>query len=201
MGKSFEMLGLAAFNVFLAMVMAVNIMSGGDENSTSEKLERLDKHHVEAFVEKVSAMLNNTGEQEWSAYNIAQYLNRHISADSQFHSVLSYRSSDLPVNDTQLTLSKNEYIAHAIQGRDSMARHETKTIIEFVEILDDGKRARAVITNYERGIMNQGQGTGTGGLPVSGMSYCEQDFVLSENNLIQMDGASCSTEMTFHEAF
>jgi hypothetical protein len=38
-------------------------------------------------------------------------------------------------------------------------------------------------------------------VPVLGTSYCEQRVVLNDAKVIQLDGADCTTTISFEEAF
>ena len=194
MGKSLELLGLASFNVMIALVLSVAFLShaGG-------KMDRLTEASVTAFITEVSE-ISAGKRKDMDPYSITSYFMTHITQDGSFKTTLRYSIPEMPDDERQMEMDKMNFISHTLQGLQTMADRETMVKVEFVQIEDGGKSAAITTTNYERGMMPVDDGSGTVNMmPVQGTSYCEQKVILNDKRLIQMAGATCTTDITFSE--
>lgn len=192
MGKSFELLGLAAFNILLAIVLSAKFLSGG-----ADAVRALTQDNVAAFINE-AANISAGKNEDMKKLDIIDYLMAHVSDDGVFKSTIDFTLPDAESDSRTLEMSKQEFISHVIEGLHAMDKHETAVTIEYVRISADGRNADVRTTNYERGMMPVDDGMGGAEMmPVTGTSYCEQKLLLSEKNIIQMAGADCSTSINF----
>ncbi len=197
MGKSVELLGLAAFNVFLALILSIMFLSQADSNAITE----LTDAHVETFIQEVSDI--SSGQREdMDAYGVTSYFMEHLAEDSSFKTTLEYDIPDIPSGERVMEMDKLNFISHVLQGLQSMTRHETLVRIENITIDEEGKNAFVLTTNYERGVMPVSNGNGdVSMIPVVGTSYCEQKIILAEKQNIQMAQANCNTSISFTDIY
>ena len=197
MGKSFELLGMAAFNIMVAIILSTTFLTG----ASPETVNALTQENVEGFVSKVADITSGKNE-DIDQFTITEYLMTHINDDGVFVSKINYGMADMMDNEHDLEMDKMTYISHTISGLKSMQKHETAVRIEHIEIADNARSATVTTTNYERGIMPYDDGFGDPRMiPVVGTSYCEQRLVLSTGNIIQMAGADCNTNIDFNDQY
>ena len=194
MGKSFELLGLAAFNVFLALILSITFL-GGDKVS----LDYLTKDHVEKFISEVNDITTGT-RQDMDNYSVTSYFMKHIADDSKFVNNIKYEIPRVGTQERTMEMSKLDFISHILQGMQNGGDdRETSIAIEHIEIAEHGKAAKVITTNMESGMMPFDDGSGSAQmLPVTGVSFCEQTVVLSDKN-IQMETANCTTDVSFND--
>ena len=196
MGKSFELLGLATFNIFIAIIAATTFMSG--ENIGVSKL---DRSNVTAFINEVTQVSGGLRE-DMDPYSVAMYFKKHIKEDGKFVSRIDYSIPDYPETTRDLEMDRETYISHVLQVMKDFDKHEAAVRVENVEIMNDGRAALVVTTNYERGVIPvQGIMGDAQMLPVTGTSFCEQEVVLSDKKIIQMAEAECKTNIAFADAY
>ncbi|MCB9991930.1 MAG: hypothetical protein H6867_11290 [Rhodospirillales bacterium] len=197
MGKSFEMMGLAAFNIFIAIILSSVFLTKGGSSSVNS----LTESNIERFINDVTA-ISGGQRDDMDAYSVTDFLMTHIAENSNFKTEIEYGLPDMPSNMRTLEMDKMNFISHTLQGMKAMTRHESAVRIEYIKIADSGKSAKVMTTNYERGIMPVSDDFGEARMmPVTGTSYCEQELVLSGKNVIQMAGANCSTSIDFSDSY
>jgi len=196
MGKSLELLGLASFNVLIAMILSVTFLS-----NVGGKMDRLTEASVRDFIVIVSDI--SAGKKtELDQYSITSFFMKHISPSSIFETTLRYSIPDTEDDERKIKMDKMTFISHTLQGMDTMKDRETMVKIESIDIADTGQTAAVTTTNYERGLMPIDDGSGMlSMMPVQGISYCEQKVLLNDQQIIQMGGAVCSSELSFSEGF
>lgn len=196
MGKSLELLGLAAFNVFIALILSATFLA-----KSGPSVSALTEDNIRAFVTEAAAVSGGQ-RQDMDSYGVTDYFMGHIADDGLFTSTIAYDMPDMPASERTMEMDKMKFISNVLQGIQSMTRHETAVDIEYIKITDNGKSAHVVTTNYERGVMPMDDGMGESNMvPVTGTSYCEQTLVLSGKNVIQMAGAKCNTNIDFSDAY
>ncbi len=79
-GKSFELLGLASFNIFLAMILSVTFLGHAGKSGT---MTALTQDNVEAFI-KETTDISAGKNPEFDNLGIAEYLMAHIQDGSRF---------------------------------------------------------------------------------------------------------------------
>ncbi len=199
MGKSVELLGLAALNIIVAMVLSVTFLAKTDAAAVS--VSALTKDNVQQFITETVAVSGGQRE-DMDDYGITTYFMSHIADHGQFISTIEYDMPDMPSSARTLEMDKMNFISHVLQGKEAMNRHETAVQIEYIEIAANGKSAMVTSTNYERGVMPVQDAMGEARMiPVTGTSYCEQEIVLSQKNIIQMAKADCSTNIDFADSY
>jgi len=198
MGKSFELLGLITFNVFIALILSATFLSSAGKGSAAIP-DRLTEPYVASFIEEFAAI---TGGQrgDMDSYALADYFMNHLGKESHFITTLRYSIPDQPEERRTLEMDRTTFIGNVMQGQKAMDKHETKVQIEYIDISDDEKSATVLVTNYERGLMPVDDGAGNEVImPVQGTSYCEQKLSIDEKFLIRIDGATCTTDIVFSE--
>jgi hypothetical protein len=199
-GKSLELLGLATFNIFVAIIMSATFLSGGGKKDV---VSALNEENIEKFINDVSDISN--GKTAMDTYAITSYLMDHVADSGSFKTKLEYTMQDGTSDQRTLEMDKKDFISGILQGlqnNKNITQHETKVRIEYIKIADGGKRAEATTTTYERGMMEMPDDAGQSALtPIDSVSYCEQTFALSEKKLIQMSVATCTTSINFSSEF
>ncbi|MCB9988555.1 MAG: hypothetical protein H6868_04370 [Rhodospirillales bacterium] len=198
MGKSFELLGMAAFNVMLAVILSATFFH---KVSPTDAVQTLTEANVDYFIREVSAI--SSGEKEdMDSYKITSYFLKHINDDSQFVTVLKYAMDGGDPEEQSMEMGKMDFISHILQGQKAMDRHETAVTVEYIKISDDKKSAKVITQIRERGLMPTLDDFGEQTLvPVTGVSYCDQVVSLNDDHDIQMDGAECTTYMDINHEY
>ena len=195
MGKSVELLGLAAFNIFIAIILSATFLTGAGSSVSA-----LTETNVESFITEV-AEVSGGKREDMDSYSITHFFMDHIAEDGVFKSEIAYAMPDMPSSTRTLEMDKLNFISHILEGMKSMTKHETAVKIEYIRITDNGKSAIVTTTNYERGVMPIADSFGDAQMvPVTGTSYCEQQVILN-GKTIQMAGADCSTNIDFANSY
>ena len=197
MGKSLELLGMAAFNVVLAMILfSAFIKDAAPPLSVSQ----LTEANVTSFIEDVSAISGGMKE-DMDSFAITTFLMDHISDDSRFSTILKYRIDD-GEDEEQMDMGKMDFISYVLKGQETMDRHESRVDIDYIKITGGGRSAHVVTTTRERGMIMAFNDFGDEStVPVVGTSYCEQELVLSDKKMIQMKEADCTTYMEISDGY
>lgn len=196
MGKSLELLGLAAFNIFIALILSATILSNGNG-----RVSTLDETNVTHFITEVADVAGGKRE-DMDPFSITEYFMAHIADHGKFISNIEFSLPDMSSDSRMLEMDKKNFISHTLEGMKTMSQRETAVEIEYIKIADNGKSAKVTTTNYERGVMPVEDGMGEAQMmPVTGTSYCEQELVLSRENIIQMAAANCSTSISFSDSY
>ncbi len=189
-GKSFELMGMAAFNMFLAMILSVTFMS----QSGNSSLNRLTEENISQFIKESTAISSGTREG-MDQLGIAEYLMKHIQDGSIFKSTVQIDIENAAEKERDLAFDKKNYIGHVLEGLKAMKDHEESTRIENIQIADGATHAKVITSSVERGSLQVDAGTGEPVMtPVRGISYCEQNIILKDRT-IRMAGAVCSTSI------
>jgi len=193
MGKSFELLGLAAFNVFLALILAVTFL-GGDKERVPE---RLTEAHVAKFINEVND-ISRGNRRDMDNFSITSYFMQHIADNGKFVNIVQYNLPRIETQEQVLEMGKLDFISHILKGMNA-EREETIVNIEHIEIIDNGRSAHIITTNFEKGVLPFDDGSGRPHMmPVSGQSFCEQKIAINGRR-IQITGANCTTAVQLAE--
>lgn len=198
MGKSIELLGLVTANVFVAMALSAAFLAG-DHKDTA--LRHLSQTHIENFIQETTAI--SSGQRpDMDSFAITTYFMDHVADEGKFRTTVRYNIPDAPEEERAMEMGKMDFISNIIEGQKTLNRHEAKIVIDHIKIEPDGRKAFVVTTNYERGVMPVADSFGgTSMMPVTGTSWCEQILVLNDKRVIQMSGASCTTDIAFAEGY
>jgi len=196
MAKSLEFLGFATVNIFIGLVAVAMFV----KHPTKASVSTLTPLNVEAFVREVAGI---TGGQkpDMDSFAITDYLMKHVSDQSVFKSTISYTvPGEQQPGERSVAFGKTDYITAVLEAPKEMAQRETDVKIENIKIADDGRSATVITINTEKGLvpMDDGMG-GKVSVPVTSTSYCEQTMILNDKAVMQMDGATCSTDMSVVE--
>ncbi len=199
--KIFEAMAFTTFNIMVAIVLSSTFFNKA-EKSTDVTITALNETHITKFIEHMTDMTSGKG-KSFDAYGITTYLMAHIADDSAFASTISYNipndsDDNSDVQEEVMDMDKMAFIQHVLESNKSMQDHESAVSIDFIEIAADKRTASAIITTHERGMMPTVTEFGEDTLiPVTGTSFCEQKFSLSDKHVLQITGASCATDMDF----
>lgn len=163
----------------------------------------LDKNSITRFINDVHNVVK-TGSQNMTPDEIATYFSRHIADGAEFSSEMSYEMPGYPPQYSALRINKIEYINGILNGTGLMEDYEQDLQVQNIT-LGPGKRSALVkILIHEKGKMpwpkdqpNPESPPEMVPLPVKGLSECEQNLVLSRDNIIQMQKAQCRTTLSF----
>jgi hypothetical protein len=196
MGKSFELLGLMAFNVFLGLILSVNFINQTD----AKLLSQLDEQNVAAFITQVADI--STGKQGMDHMDVTEYFMSHIADNGTFRNRISYSMAYINNEDQVMEMDKLTYISHVIQSLSSQRSHQSEMEIEYIEIAEAGESATVMTVNYEEGEMPVQEAGGQARMiPVKGASYCEHELSLTEDKQIQLKGSNCMTDISREGAY
>ena len=131
-------------------------------------------------------------------YQITKYLSKHISQKGTYKTNMTYSYDMFDPQSEQSTMGRKEYIATVLASLGKIEAHETSLRLENISISDDGKKATIIVSSYEEGRMpvpffNDSDKT----IPMTGTSYCEQTLALTSENIIELTGATCKTDIGF----
>lgn len=199
--KILEAVGFTTFNIMMALVLSSTFFNKVEDNVPSASVDSLNESYVTDFIIRMSAMVSGENE-ETDAYDLAMFLKKHIAENGTFNSTITYNTGqnfgNNEDNEEIMEMDKNNFIQHVMENRKAMQDHESRVSVDYVEISDDQQTASAIITTYERGMMPTVSEFGEDTLvPVSGMSFCEQKFEISQAQMIQIASAACSTDLDF----
>lgn len=190
-------MGLATFNVFIALTLSVTVLNNRDNGG----VDKLTEANVTAFVDDIAKAAAGL-RTDMTQHTLVEYLMAHLTENSRYATSITYRVGNTGPQERDMEMGRMEFINFVLQGLKSMEKHETKTKIDYIKVEDSGKAAHVVVTNYERGMMPMDDGFGdVQKVPILGTSYCEQKVVLSSAGIIQLDGAECTTTINFEDAF
>ena len=199
--KILEAMGFTTFNIMVALVLSSTFFNKVEDNEPSATITALDESYVTDFIHRMSSLTSGKDETA-DAYDLAMFLKSHIAETGTFNSTITYNTGQDSHRDEDnqeiMEMDKNDFIQHVMENRKTMQDHESRVSVDYVEISDDQQTASAIITTYERGMMPTVSEFGEDTLvPVSGMSFCEQKFEISQKQMIQIASASCSTDLDF----
>ena len=193
MGRSIELLGLAAFNVFLVVGLSVTVLSRAGPGP----VDRLTESNVTQFVNETTD-ISSGKRANMDKFGMTSFFMAHIADDGKFTNTISYEMPEVPVQQRVLEMGKTDFISRILQDLHTIERRETAVHVEHVGLNGDKTSAAVLTTTLERGLMSvSDEESGQSNLvPVSGRSYCEQTIVLNKH-VIQMAGATCTTTISF----
>jgi hypothetical protein len=190
-------MGLATFNIFIALTLSATVLS----KTGDDKITTLTEDNITLFVNEladVSAGLKPDMDQ----YKIVDYMMAHLTEGGIYKSNISYNIEDSGEQERDMEMDRMKFISYVLEGLKAMEKHETRVDIQYIKIDDSGQGATVMLTNYERGVMPSTDAFGDEAMvPVLGTSFCEQHVILSLEKTIQLDGATCTTTINFEEAF
>lgn len=194
MGNTIQLMGLAALNVFVAIILSVAFLSGGGAGARIQNIDRLTEETVTGFITDLAAI--TTGKRgDMNAYAVTAFLMDHIDDDGLFKTRIDYGGKG---SRQDLEMDKKSYISNVLNELKNSNGRETLVRIENVRINEGGRSAVAVTSNYERGMMPVQDEMGeTVMMPVDGASYCEQIITLADKNMLQVSSATCMTNISF----
>ena len=106
MGKSFELLGLAAFNVFIAIILSAMFLT-----KDGASVRSLTETNIEQFVTEVAAVSGGKRD-DMDSYSITKFFMDHIAENGLFTSEIEYAMPDMPASTRTLALDKLNFIRH-----------------------------------------------------------------------------------------
>lgn len=184
--KSIELIGLAALNVILAIVLSTIFLTGPVMRATAD---RLTTSSVTDFVNQMTRV--STGGDIFVAN---KFLLDHIADNGMFTSSIAYDLPNITSAERHLSLDKKDYINNVLAQLKLAKPEEAKTRIESIEIAADRHHASVITTSYQRGPMPIQMGEERQTLQVKASSYCEQAVTLA-NKKIVINTATCSTNV------
>lgn len=193
MGKSFELLGMMAFQTFLVLIVGISLMTTSKQSSPTT----LTASVVEQFIQELSEVTAGKKE-DMDSPAVTEYLMKHLSRNGKFKTQMTYIDETMEKREEDITMNKLDYISNVLQGLDGIEGHESSLHIEHINITPDGQEAFVVFSNYEEGRMPLPSQAGSmRKIAMSGTSYCEQKLGLTEKQVIQLLSESCMTDISF----
>lgn len=189
-GKSFELMGLATFNVFLALILSVTFMSQARTTST----DKLTNANISDFMNRLTLMTAGQNQKN-DLLGTAEFLKKHIDDNGRFHGTLQYDLPNVDSSQKSFDFSKDDYISHVLQDLKAMPHRDAKIRIENISISGQSREALVITTSYENGEINViNTDDRPTQLAVTGIAYCEQKLAL-RNSVIRITDSNCSTSI------
>jgi len=202
MGKGLELLSMIGIQLFLAAVVAMTLMTqykGKNKDASDEILTSLTSKRVEHFIQEFTAI--TTGRSKTlDVYGVTEYLMKHLSRDGEYITTISFETHDAKTQEERLVMDRLKYISNVLQAMKGVTAHEVTVQIENIEIAENGKQANVVVNSLEKGLVPIPDESGESQfMAMAMMSYCEQQFVLTDDHIIQLVATDCTTNISFLE--
>ncbi len=160
-------------------------------------VDQLTEENVRAFIMK-TAEITSGQNASMPDQEIIDYLNAHMDKGARFKSTMEYIIPGQPVEKTSMSLSKKDFIESIATAKHAVSGYETTVEIRSIQITGDGTKAAVKTISQDHGSMNiEVEGGSFESLPVQGSSSCNQIITLSDEGIIQMYSAQCSTKLEF----
>lgn len=184
----------------LCMALAVMAACGGTRAAMAQGgdfVTQLTEDNIALFLDETKTV--SLGKREdMMPEDIESYLNRHLAPKGNFRSKTKFEIPGYPVQETEMKLNRDEYIAKVLEGQGLIAEYETTIEIKKVKIENGGRSATVTTASTEHGKMPWPDGQGEEKIvPIKGHSECEQRLIVSLSNYIQMADANCATVISF----
>lgn len=201
MGKGFELLSMIGLQIFLATIVVMTLLAQnkGRDTLSEEVLNSLTSENIEHFIQELTAV--TTGQSKTlDVYGVTEYLMKHLPADGEYITAISFEDHNAEIQEEYMVMNRLTYISNILQAMKGVVAHEVTIKIENIDIAKNGKRAEIVISSLERGLMPMPDGSGgTRFMAMSTSTYCEQELILTDDNIIQLAITDCSTDINFLE--
>jgi hypothetical protein len=160
-----------------------------------DKIDKLTEENITTFIQETTEI--SAGQRaDMSMEQVIEYLDRHIDKNGFFKSTMKYSMPEQPSQETTMNLDKKDFLKSIEAGSKAVNGYETEIDIRDIKISRDEKKATVQTTGREQASMPldiDGQLTE---VPVEGLSSCLQILMLSDEGMIQMLNANCTTEIT-----
>lgn len=199
MSGSVKFIGLLGVGSVLSLFAAVQVHSHQDK--ISHEIKALTDKNVSEFILKMADVTDGK-DSKMDQVAITNWLMDHLSESGTFSTQINYSGEGMPDAPEEMSMTRNDYVGHVLEGLKAVGNHETKVSVESVSVDPSRKSAAAVTIIRESGTLPVAGDDGVE-VPVSvtGISYCEQNIALVSANLIQLTGAKCSTTVGIAESF
>jgi hypothetical protein len=199
------MSGVAKFIGILGMGSVATLMAAtqllGNHSESSKSIKALTDANVSAFILKMADVTDGK-DAEKGQLGATEWLMAHLSESGVFATQINYSGEGMPDKPEELSMTRDQYVGHVIEGLKAVGQHETKVTVESVSIDPSKKSASTVTVIRESGVLPVMAEDGTQvPVPVTGISYCEQTVALASENVIQLTGVKCSTTVGIAEGF
>ncbi len=158
----------------------------------------LSKSNVQDFLETMREI--GTGENiDMEDADVREYLDKHIADKAHYESAITYEIPGMPRQETQASLTKEQYIETLLNDLPNMQSYEAEVSINDIKITSSGRIADLKTVITESGTLPWGENEDGSPrlIPVKGTSQCDQKVVISLSNYIQMAKAVCTTLIRF----
>ena len=185
---------------FLCAAFAVIAACGGARTAaaqSSDFVTQLTEDNIALFLEETKTV--SLGKRDdMLPEDIESYLNHHLAPKGSFRSKTKFEIPGYPIQEAEMKLNRDEYIAKVLEGQDLIADYETAIEIKKIKIENGGRAAMVTTVSTEHGKLPWPDGQGNEKtVPVKGHSECEQKLIVSLSNYIQMADADCATVISF----
>lgn len=193
--RSFELLGLASFNVFLGMILTVTFISQGGQ----PKSGRLTEENVSKFIHEMT----NTAlglKPGMDQYATTMWFMDHLSENSAFKTNMNIAQAHGGTREATMEMGRMDYISQILKDQKAVQKRETHINVEYVQIAEGGQNASVIFTSIDKGVIPIATEAGSYEMPVSGTSYCEHKLGI-KNNKIVVSGGTCTTNINAAESY
>lgn len=193
--KTFELLGLAGFNVFLGMMLTVTLFDKGEQ----PKASRMTEASINAFINDMTHMALGL-KPEMDQYATTMWFMDHLSETSKFKTNTNIEQADGRIREARAEMGRMDYISNILKEQKTVQKRATQVKVEYVKIEDEGKMASVIFTSEESGMIPLNSEAGSYEVPVRGTSFCEHQLEFKDHKII-VAGGTCTTNIDARQAY
>lgn len=185
---------IAAYDVVKPLWLLLLLLLSAVPALAQERVPSLTEDNIKAFINRTTEMTNRKSADLGGA-EAKSFFEKHLHPNARFKSKMVYEIPGFPAKQAELALDKGEFIESLAGGSQAIDNYSNKINIKSVKIASSGKSATVDSESMEEGVMHvEGQA-----VPMLGVSTCNQILMLSDQGVIQMFNANCTTQIRFKE--
>ena len=183
------------YTTYIALILACALSFPAQ----AKKVKKLTDNNVKTFIETMIDMTEPDANQSYSPQEINTYLGTHIADTARYQSTVLFAIPGFPPESNELSVSKKDYIQQIVNSKDVIKNHEAQTTIHSITVSRSGKAAIVETHSEETGLMTLPSEEINQTVEIDGITKCSQRIQLSRKGIIQSNGATCKTEISFSE--
>lgn len=193
--KTFHLMGLASFNVFLGLILSVTFISQGGQAKAPHLTEEIVSHFIQEMTD--TALGVKPGMDQ---YATTMWFMEHLSEDSAFKTNMNIAQANGGSQESTIELRRMDYIGQILKDQKTVQKRENHLNIEYVKIDPNRQDASVIFTSIDKGVIPMTTEAGSYEMPVSGTSYCEHRLSLKKDKIV-ISGGTCTTNVIAAQSY
>jgi len=189
-----KLLANGSWALFLCLFFVHSAVSG------EHRVSQLTDSNIRDFVYDMTDMANNAHSSSGSEGQ-GDFFAMHLHPNAFFKSSIIYAIPGFPQQENEITLNKEQYIENLVNSGQMMRDFSAEVSIQNIRISKDKTRATIETTTNEHATMLIPAAGMTEYVPMNGTSKCSEILMLSDNDVIQIYSANCTTKMSFEDIY